>query len=582
MSNNKNLAVITSFGGINASGRSSDHMGYGNQVFDSLKESDQVKVLQDLAILQGVIKHSDKKWMTDTEEEIDLNSFLNSNQDRIRQDSMVRKIDREIYDPDGIILDQIKAGAAGQLPSGFDPAKLYPSRQHPKALQMTIFGMSDAMGQLGIDWSEVEKEIDPDELAVFSGSAMSNLDKFGFGCMMQSRLKGSRASSKNLAFGLIEMSADFINAYMLGNVGRTGHSVGACATFLYNLQLAKELIEKGECKVAVVGSAEAPITPEIFDGFYAVSALSDNKKMIELQSQLGEDSREPNYRKACRPFGDNIGMVLGESAQFIILMNEELAIKLGAEIYGSIVSVHSHADGYKSSISGPGIGNYITLAKCASDAHEFIGIDALKQRTFVHAHGTGTPANRTTESHIINKIAKAFDIESWPVTGLKSYLGHSMAVAAGDQLMSVLGTWSQGVIPGIHSVKEPAKDVYRDNLDILTENKVNEPSHFIGAFLNAKGFGGNNASAFIVNNPTTLGAIENRYSKEELKSYKTKLENTRSNAKKYNSKVAKGSYDLTYKFNHNVLTGFDDIEITKSEIKLKGYNRSIPLSKNKH
>ena len=147
--------------------------------------------------------------------------------------------------------------------------------------------------------------------------------------------------------------------------------------------------------------------------------------------------------------------------------------------------------------------------------------------------------------------------------------------------MSVLGTWSRGVIPGIHSVKEPAKDVYRDNLDILTENKVNESSHFMGAFLNAKGFGGNNASAFIVNNPTTLGVIENKYSKEELKSYKTKLENTRSNAKKYNSKVAKGSYDLTYKFNHNVLTGIDDIEITKSEIKLKGYNRSIPLSKNK-
>ena len=108
MSNNKNLAVITSFGGINASGRSSDHMGYGNQVFDSLKQSDQVKVLQDLAILQGVIKHTDKKWMTDAEEEIELKSFLNSNQDKIRQDSMVRKIDREIYDPDGIILDQIK------------------------------------------------------------------------------------------------------------------------------------------------------------------------------------------------------------------------------------------------------------------------------------------------------------------------------------------------------------------------------------------------------------------------------------------------------------------------------------------
>jgi len=27
------------------------------------------------------------------------------------------------------------------------------------------------------------------------------------------------------------------------------------------------------------------------------------------------------------------------------------------------------------------------------------------QGFFVHAHGTGTPANRTTESHILNEIA---------------------------------------------------------------------------------------------------------------------------------------------------------------------------------
>ena len=47
---------------------------------------------------------------------------------------MVRKLDADIYDKDGIILDQIKASAAGQLPSGFDPS-IYPARQHPKALQ---------------------------------------------------------------------------------------------------------------------------------------------------------------------------------------------------------------------------------------------------------------------------------------------------------------------------------------------------------------------------------------------------------------------------------------------------------------
>ena len=78
---------------------------------------------------------------------------------------MVRKIDRDTYDPEGIILDRIQASAAGQLPSGFDLSSLYQARQHPKGLQMTVFGMSDALGQLGIEWAEIQDRINPDEVA---------------------------------------------------------------------------------------------------------------------------------------------------------------------------------------------------------------------------------------------------------------------------------------------------------------------------------------------------------------------------------------------------------------------------------
>ena len=131
-------------------------------------------------------------------------------------------------------------------------------------------------------------------------------------------------------------------------------------------------------------------------------------------------------------------MVLGESAQFIILMDDALVVELGAEVYGCVSAVSSHSDGFKSSISGPGIGNYITMAKCVAEAEKIIGSKKLRTRTFVHAHGTGTPANRTTESHILNEIAKTYGIKSLPVTGIKSYLGHSMAPASGDQLTSCL------------------------------------------------------------------------------------------------------------------------------------------------
>lgn len=576
--NTKPLALITGFGGINSAGRSSSHISYKNLIFDTLSLKDQLEVLQDLAVMEGIIEPIGRSWETTSGDSIDLKSYLIENQKSIRSETMVRKIDREIYDTDGIITNDIQASAGGQLPSGFDPSSLYAARQHPKALQMTVFGMGDALGQLGIDWDVIQSKIGPDEVAVFSGAAIGQMDKFGFSGLMQSRLKGSRASSKNLALGLVEMSADFINAYILGSVGRTGHCVGACATFLYNLQLGKESIESGSARFVVVGGSEAPITPEVVDGFYAMSALSDDKRMLELQALQNESIENgPNQIKACRPFGNNIGMVLGESAQFTILMDDALALELGANIYGSVPSVFSHADGYKSSISGPGIGNYITMAKCASSASKILGTTSLKSRTFVHAHGTGTPANRTTESHILNEVAKTHGIKSWPVSAIKSYLGHSMAPASGDQLITSLGTWEKGVIPGIHSTDQIADDVHNSNLDILMEHKIEDPSYFEAAFLNAKGFGGNNASALILSPDKTKMILEEKFSHSKMKSYHAKLVDTKKETEKHNRSCLKGRYNVTYKFNENVLQGESDVEIKKDSIRLKGFSQPIKL-----
>ena len=54
--------------------------------------------------------------------------------------------------------------------------------------------------------------------------------------MLKARLLGKKVTSWQLPLGLNEMPADFINAYLLGSLGTTGHNNGACATFLYNLQ----------------------------------------------------------------------------------------------------------------------------------------------------------------------------------------------------------------------------------------------------------------------------------------------------------------------------------------------------------
>jgi len=268
-------------------------------------------------------------------------------------------------------------------------------------------------------------------------------------------------------------------------------------------------------------------------------------------------------------------MVLGESSQFVILMEANLAIELGADVYGSVASVHSHSDGHKSSISGPGVGNYITMAKCTADAEKDLGLKALRQNTFVHAHGTGTPANRTTESHILNEIANTFGIKNWPITAIKSYLGHSMAPASGDQLIASLGTWNKGIIPGIHSTDTLADDVYSENLDILLEDKMEEENFYKGCFLNAKGFGGNNASAFILSPEETQIKMESLVTKNKYNQYLKNIGETRKKSSQYNKSCLKGDYQVTYKFNENVLNGETDIEISRKGMKLRGFKKPI-------
>ena len=96
-------------------GRSSNFLGYKNLVYDSLQEKEQLEVLQDLAILQGKIETVGSGWETVSGDSINLKNYLLDNAKLIRSDCFVRKIDKEIYDPEGIILDQIKASAAGSI-----------------------------------------------------------------------------------------------------------------------------------------------------------------------------------------------------------------------------------------------------------------------------------------------------------------------------------------------------------------------------------------------------------------------------------------------------------------------------------
>src|SRR5690606_22358955 len=145
--------------------------------------------------------------------------------------------------------------AAGQLPSGFNPGDHYPSRSQPRGLQMAIAGASDALHSLGIDWDLVCAKVRPDEIGMYAASALGQLQDEGWGGVLKARWLGGGPTAKRVPLALTSVPADFVNAYVLGNVGHTEAIAGAWAGFLYTLQAAIRDIQLGHRKVAIVGGS---------------------------------------------------------------------------------------------------------------------------------------------------------------------------------------------------------------------------------------------------------------------------------------------------------------------------------------
>jgi acetoacetyl-[acyl-carrier protein] synthase len=326
--------------------------------------------------------------------------------------------------------------------------------------------------------------------------------------------------------------------------------MGACATFLYNLRHGMFDIESGRSRIALVGGAEAPLCPHVIEGLSTMGALGTDEGLLELDRHTGR--AEPDLRRACRPFGENCGFTIAEGSQFVVLLDDTLAIELGATIHGAVTDVLVHADGYKKSISSPGVGNYITVAKAVARARRAFGEDAIRHRSFVQAHGTGTPHNRTTESQILNGVAKAFGIESWPVAAIKCYVGHTMAAAGGDQLASSLGVFAHGVLPGISTIDSVAADVAHDHLRISPQPLQRSPAEWDVSFLNSKGFGGNNATATVTASHVVVRWLERRHGSAAITGWQRHNEAVVERAGKWDRAMTEGTAKIVYRFDHEV------------------------------
>ena len=602
------LPVIVGFGGVNPAGRVSFHHAYRRLVIDALPEAERALTYESLAALMnldGGAGDAEARRYMDAHtlirrielfdpdavrwnRELSLRAGEGPLRFRVNKRQMPERLpegwrterisDREFS---VVVAEKFKAllpdwrrskvTSAGQLPTGFDPSAIYAARSHPRGLQLAVFGASDALRSSGLSLENLKAKVAPDQFAVYSGSAVCQLDQEGYGGMFRNPMLGKRPTAKNSALGLPEMTGDFINAYVLGSVGGTAGIIGACATFLYNVKQGMDDIRSGAKRVVMVGNAEAPLVPDVIEAYRIMGALAEDEALMALD---GDDA--PNHRRACRPFSANCGFTAAEGAVYALLMDDELALEVGAEVLGSVGDVFVNADGYKKSIPGPGVGNYLTMAKILAVARSILGEQGLKRGTHVQAHGTGTPQNRVTESHILNEMAKAHGIERWLVSAVKAYVGHTMAPAGGDQLACVLGAWRHGWVPGITTIDHIADDVHCSHLHLPMRHVEVDPQAMPGAIINSKGFGGNNASGLFLSPGFTNAMLAKRWGEAPFAAYQKRNEAVVAARMEYDSAMRQRTLAPIYKFGEGVL-GWEDLSISKTEIRLAGFGQPVSL-----
>lgn len=245
--------------------------------------------------------------------------------------------------------------------------------------------------------------------------------------------------------------------------------VSACASSLHAVGEAFRKIQYDEVDVAVVGGAEAPITPIGVAGFASMRALS---------------TRNEEPEKASRPFDrERDGFVMGEGAGALVLESLDHAVNRGARIYAEVAGYGASADAYH--ITAPcadGEGAVLAMEAAIRDA------GAPKEAiTYVNAHGTSTPLNDKSETLALKRV---FGDHAYrlAVSSTKSMIGHLLGAAGAVELaVTALSVFHQEVHP-TRNYEHPDPEC---DLDYVPEGarKMEIPYALKASF----GFGGHNA-----------------------------------------------------------------------------------------
>lgn len=209
---------------------------------------------------------------------------------------------------------------------------------------------------------------------------------------------------------------------MFGITGRVISSSTACTTGSQSIGFGYEAIKFGLQDAMLCGGADEydTTTVAVFDNLLACStAYNDTPERTPRPFDKGRD-----------------GLVVGEGAGAVVLEALDLAKKRGAEILGEVIGFACMNNGGDLILPNKeGIARTIRTALKSAR----LGPD---QVDFISAHATATKTGDVMEAQAIDAIYG----DRPAVTGLKSYMGHTMGACGAIETIMTLYMMDSGII----------------------------------------------------------------------------------------------------------------------------------------
>ncbi len=204
-------------------------------------------------------------------------------------------------------------------------------------------------------------------------------------------------------------------SYFLGLEGPNMAIDTACSSSLVALNEACERLERGECRLALVGGANALLNPEIFINCCKAGMLSPDGK--------------------CKTFDKNAdGYVRGEGCGVVVLKRLSHALADNDRILAVIKASGINQDGASSGLTVPnGQSQEHLLSRVLSES----GVES-NEIDYLECHGTGTSLGDPIEVHALGQVYGKNRTSPLYLGSVKTNIGHLEAAAGVAGLIKIV------------------------------------------------------------------------------------------------------------------------------------------------